>query len=113
MISRPDGVDVASAEWDGQPFTAQSRSGASMVLARRLVAAGCPDQPWECRNREGQRTVYGASLHRLAGLMVRDLRIVPYVPTDRVTATVDGAEPLVGSAAPPAARRPVAAWGGP
>ena len=50
----------------GVLYTAQSAHGASMALARQLVAAGCPDEPWEARTPEGQRTVYGSSIHQLA-----------------------------------------------
>lgn len=59
-------ADQATATLDGVLYTAQSAHGASMVLARQLVAASCPDQAWEARNAKRQRTVYGNSLHALA-----------------------------------------------
>ena len=74
--------DTATTTLDGVLYTAQSAHGASMALARQLVAAGCPDQPWECRNAAHQRTLYGGSLHKLATLTVShspSTRIVSYV----------------------------------
>jgi hypothetical protein len=44
-----------------------------MALARRLVAAGCPDQSWEARAVDGQRRFFGKSLHRLAQLRIKEL----------------------------------------
>jgi hypothetical protein len=58
--------DHASASWDGVEFTTSTKSGACAALARRLVAAGCPDQPWEAYSPSGQRLLFGRSLHRLA-----------------------------------------------
>lgn len=63
--------DVATATWDGQIYRAESYKGASMALARLLVAAGCPDQPYEA-GRKGKRDFYGPSLHRLAKLAVAE-----------------------------------------
>lgn len=62
--------DVATTAWGGQKYSAQTANGASMAVARQLVAAGCPDQPWECRNAAHQRTIFGRSLHALAKLTV-------------------------------------------
>jgi hypothetical protein len=50
-------------------FEAGSRYGATMAVARQLVEAGCPDQPWEA-GRPGKRDLIGPSLHRLARLTV-------------------------------------------
>jgi hypothetical protein len=46
-----------------KPFPAMAPP---VALARVLVNAGVPDQPWQCVNDSGQRSVYGSSLHRLA-----------------------------------------------
>jgi hypothetical protein len=42
------------------------------------VAAGCPDQPWQAIGDDGQRRLFGASLHRLARLTVSGDRLVPF-----------------------------------
>ena len=76
-------VDTAEAEWDGRVFRAASSHGASMALARQLVAAGCPDQPWHVPGR-----LHGRSLHRLARLTIEEgadgLRFRRYRETPRV-----------------------------
>jgi hypothetical protein len=58
--------DAAETDWQGATFRTVSRSSACCALARDLVAAGCPEQPWEARDEAGQRTVHGESLHALA-----------------------------------------------
>ena len=68
----PDGSDAAEAEHAGQLYSATSRHGATMALARRLVAAGAADTAWQALDAGGAVRVYGASLHRLARLAVRD-----------------------------------------
>lgn len=55
--------DRATAEWDGRQFEAVSANGASMKLARLLVAGGCPDQPWQTVGVDGQQRLRGTSLH--------------------------------------------------
>ena len=62
--------ETASATWNGRVFQASSANGATMALARQLVAAGCPDQPWEACGIDQQRRFYGQRLHRLAKLSV-------------------------------------------
>jgi|KBSMisStandDraft_5_1062788.scaffolds.fasta_scaffold1089671_1 hypothetical protein len=62
-------ADQASCVWEGQVFTARSGNGATMKLARALVTAGCPDQPWQaCRN--DKRQFYGNSIYQLAKLTI-------------------------------------------
>ncbi len=68
----PPQTDIATATWNGQPFQARSASGATMALARQLLAAGCPDQPWLCLNADGQPILRGKSLHRLATLTLKE-----------------------------------------
>ena len=58
--------DIASTHWNGQDWAITSNKGATMDLARKLVAAGCPDQPWQAVGTDGQRRFFGNSLHRLA-----------------------------------------------
>lgn len=61
--------DRATCSWDGRPFEATAFS-ATTELARKLVAAGCPDQPWESRTQDGTRSLYGPSLHNWANRVV-------------------------------------------
>lgn len=92
--------DHAEAWWGPRLFQTQSVNGATMRLARLLVAAGCPDQPWQAVGDDGQRRRHGGSLHRLAKLTLAEsadatLRFVPYVeyPTPLFGPGQDGAEP--------------------
>ncbi len=92
--------DYAEAWWGPVLFQTQSANGASMRLARELVAAGCPDQPWQAVGEDGQRRFFGKSLHRLAKLTLAEgadaaLRFAPYVeyPTPLFGRGQDGAEP--------------------
>jgi len=62
--SRPQ-LDHAACYWQGEERSATSTK-ATMDLARILVAAGCPDQPWQAVGTDGQRRFFGNSLHRLA-----------------------------------------------
>ena len=66
------GIDVAEAEHAGQLYRATSRHGATMALARMLVAAGAADTAWQALDAGGAVRVYGASLHRLARLTVHE-----------------------------------------
>jgi len=56
------GNDHAEAEWNGQIYRAKACS-ATTALARQLVAAGCPEQPWESYDEKRDRYQWGASLH--------------------------------------------------
>jgi hypothetical protein len=40
-------TECAQLGWRGEQLVARSRSGAVMALARKLVAAGMPDWPWQ------------------------------------------------------------------
>jgi hypothetical protein len=80
--------DQATATWQDQQFIATSTHGSSMALARKLVAAGCPEQPWEAYSPGGQRLFFGPSLHRLAGLTIhefgrRPIRLAPFTSDAR------------------------------
>jgi hypothetical protein len=62
-----------------------TRGSALMRCARQLVAAGCEDQSWQACGHDGQRRLFGGSLHRLAKLTVTEdqkggLRFAAYVP---------------------------------
>jgi hypothetical protein len=58
--------DQATARSGGALPATAATNGAACEMAREMVAAGCPDQPWKARNAEGRRTVYGSSLAALA-----------------------------------------------
>lgn len=82
-----DGADTARIELDGRTFAAVSSNGASMALARQLVAAGYMDGPWQAVGRDGKRRLCGPSLHRLAKLTIREndrvgLRLERFRPFD-------------------------------
>lgn len=62
--------DRAWCEWNGQRFDVTAFS-ATTALARKLVAAGCPDQPWESFVL-GTRSLFGRSLHGWAKRMVTE-----------------------------------------
>jgi hypothetical protein len=80
------GIHEVQAEFNGQTFIARSRNGIEMKLARMLVEAGAPDQPWETYGIDGRKRLSGPSLHRLAKLDVQQSgstgtpRIVRYRP---------------------------------
>jgi hypothetical protein len=81
---------MATTTYNGLLYVTASANGATMALARQLVAAGCPDQPWEARNAEGQRTVYGSSLHALARTTIsKDGRFVRWQPRPDITYAED------------------------
>lgn len=58
----------AVVEVDGIEFAAISRRGASCALARKLVAAGVPDQPMQVHDANGRLLFQWPSLHQAAGL---------------------------------------------
>jgi hypothetical protein len=66
-----DPWEVATAVVDGRKFVARSQSSCEAKLARTLVAAGVPDQPWQSFSATRTPSLRGRSLHRLAGLTVR------------------------------------------
>lgn len=72
--------DVATATWNGVTFTTSSAHGACMALARELVAAGCPDQPWQTTDEDGKRSLHGPSLHGLARLTIKGDRFARWRP---------------------------------
>lgn len=72
LSQRPDSMDCAEAEYAGQRYTAASRTGVTMALARELVRAGCPDGEWEAVGSDGRLRLYGRSLYRLARLTITE-----------------------------------------
>ena len=63
-------LDVATAIADGRSYEARTRHGATMNIARQMMADGLPDGPWHVVDAEGKLRYSGPSLHRLAGLTV-------------------------------------------
>jgi hypothetical protein len=63
--------DHATCTWDGREFRVLALS-ATTSLARALVAAGCPDQPWQAFTPEGTPSLRGRSLHAWAKLTVTE-----------------------------------------
>ena len=78
-------IDQATAEWNGKTFAARSKRGVIPAIARALLAAGCPDQPWQAQ-RGSLTAMYGPSLARVAELTVTEPdhghgpRFVKYIP---------------------------------
>ena len=60
------GAEGVIAEWRGEPYEAASKHGALHALARKLVCAGCEDQPWRTS------TLRGRSLHYLAATTIAE-----------------------------------------
>jgi hypothetical protein len=58
----------------GRSYETVSRNGAACALARQLVAAGCPDRPWQVVDQLGMVCLSGRSLHGLARLTVEGNR---------------------------------------
>lgn len=56
----------AEAVWRGQTYHAKSRNSAICAIARMLLEAGCPDQPWQA-TRGGKIAMTGRSLATMAG----------------------------------------------
>lgn len=94
---RPDGADTAESTLAGQTFRAVSRNGATMVLARQLVAAGAPDDPWQACGVDGAVRLHGPSLHGLAKLTVierdRGLSVERFTPRAESAVRVRGDAP--------------------
>jgi hypothetical protein len=115
LFQRSDGVDVAETVVCSRRYCAQSRNGATMALARQLVAAGVGDCTWEARGTDGQRRFFGSSLYQLSRLTIADsdydgLRVRRYtLPMLPVGAALDGAESPAGSRQPKHADRAVRA----
>ncbi|HUN01061.1 MAG TPA: hypothetical protein PLI96_11340 [Halothiobacillus sp.] len=62
---------TATTSYAGRSLTARTQGAPVMELARVLVAAGCPEGPWQAERSE-QITMTGASIHRLAKLAVSE-----------------------------------------
>ena len=54
-------VTTPLARWHGREFLVL-RFSATTCLAHELVAAGCPDQPWEMETLDGTWSLRGGSL---------------------------------------------------
>ena len=103
---------VTGCDGQGRDWAAYGRlrADSATALARLLVAAGVPDQPRETRTAGGTRSLFGPSLHGLAGLVAEEfsLRWRRYRPFAGVPSIADR------GAADPAARMPrPAGWGRP
>jgi hypothetical protein len=59
-------LEVASAVLDDVTYRESSRSSCVAKLARALVAAGIPDQPWQAVSPNGTVALRGRSLHGIA-----------------------------------------------
>jgi hypothetical protein len=80
-----DPAEIATATVDGHDYTARSRSSGISALARTLVEAGTPDQPWQATNAAGMPCLRGPSLHGLARRTITEsdkggLRVGKYTP---------------------------------
>lgn len=67
-----DGLDIAEADHAGERFTASSRNGATLKLARALVAAGAPDEDVSVYGAEGKLRFTAPSLHGLAAWTIKE-----------------------------------------
>lgn len=88
-------MEVASAVVEGHRYEARSRNSGEATLARILVEAGVPDQPWTSYTPTGTPALRGRSIHRLALTSIKEadgesLRVVRYQPHPLITA---GARP--------------------
>jgi hypothetical protein len=107
--------DIATTTSNGRVFTEQSRASAICQLARALVAAGIPDQPWLAYAANGTLSMRGPSIHRMAELTIKDspLRWVKYHPQDSPEASPEASEasplPDTGEEEETARRAPSAA----
>jgi len=107
--------EVATATIDGREYRAESHSSCECALARMLVAAGVPDQPWQTVHADGTVGLRGKSLHRQAGLTVTEsdrggLRLRKFTPFRVSGVAQDGAEDAGRVVCrPPAGRRAVIA----
>src|SRR6516162_2699669 len=83
-----DGADIIRAEWNGAGYEGRATHYGGSALgraARKLVEAGCPDDEWQMVGPEGDRRLFGGSLHGLAKLTIGEsdkvsARFIPYVP---------------------------------
>ncbi len=66
------GAHRATITLDGATISATAATGATMQLARKIIAAGYPDAPWEARGSDGALRLHGPSIQRLAGWTVSE-----------------------------------------
>jgi hypothetical protein len=75
-----DGADIIRAEWNGAEYEGRATHYGGSALgraARELVETGCPDDEWQMVGPEGDRRLFGGSLHGLAKLTInRERRAV-------------------------------------
>lgn len=67
-----NGIDIAEADHAGENYTATSRNGATMKLARVLVEAGATDEPIEAWGSDGRLRFTSPSLHALARATIEE-----------------------------------------
>lgn len=103
LSQRDWGLERASCEVDGVPFSADSRNGSIHALCRKLLEADVPDQPWEVPGR-----IKGTSIAWMADHSISEVsgqaRTVRYRP-----GSSDGLAPPIASEAPEASGQPPAA----
>ena len=110
LSQRPDGKDIAACG----PHRVIARNGATMALARQLIAAGFPDTPWEAVGADGRIRLQGPSLHAWARWTMSEtdshgLRRVPYVSDPRFhrqQATASGFSAPTAIGIPPGPENP-------
>lgn len=64
-------LDIATCEWNGTLWRSEAPS-ACTTLARTLIAAGCPEQPWQAADTAGNRILVGNSIRQLAQIEARE-----------------------------------------
>lgn len=88
VSQRSDGMDQATAEWEGREFKSASRNGATMAVSRLLCAAGRPECAWVAvDSQNGKERFHGDSLSQLSNTTVAEgakpprlVRWEPYEP---------------------------------
>jgi hypothetical protein len=91
-------VFITGCDARGHDFATHGsrRAASAAALARSLVSAGAPDQPWESYTPTGTRSLFGPSLHALARLSADEssMRWRRYRPfTGTLPATTGATDP--------------------
>jgi hypothetical protein len=67
-----DGAAIYTTERNGQCFEVVTPDAGTPKLCRRLVAAGCDDQPLQAVDHAGQARFHGRSIHQWAELTITE-----------------------------------------